>query len=130
MGSEMCIRDSFGALMLPHLVQADLLSILFALAAVTVLRAGPRLASLGPSKLAKESQMFLAWFGGAPGAASALFLISLFDAPSIISQDAVLTVGALSVFFGILTARMTSRPLLKVLLKQTAVARKRAMFAN
>lgn len=120
----------FGALMVPHLMQADMLSILFALAAVTVLRAGPRLASLGPTKLAKESQMFLAWFGGAPGAASALFLISLFDAPSIIAQDAVLTVGALSIFFGILTARMTSRPLLKVLLKQTAVARKRAMFAS
>ena len=38
--------------------------------------------------------LVLAWFGGAPGAASALFLISLFDAASIVTQDAVLTVGA------------------------------------
>lgn len=120
----------FGALLAPQLLQADMLSIVFALAAVTFLRAAPRLASLASTRLAKESQMFLAWFGGAPGAASALFLISLFDAPSIIAQDAVLTVGALSVAFGVFTARLTSRPLLKVLLKQTAVARKRAMFTG
>ena len=74
--------------------------------------------------------MFLAWFGGAPGAASALFLISLFDSAAIVAQDAVLTVGALAVTFGIIAARLTSRPLLKSLLKQTAVAKKRAMFAS
>jgi len=74
--------------------------------------------------------MFLAWFGGAPGAASALFLISLLDAPSIVAQDAVLTVGSLAVLFGIFAARLTSRPLVKLLLKQTALAKKRAMFAG
>jgi len=121
---------AFGLLLAPRLLQADLLSIVFALAAVTVMRAGPRLVSLKKTTLAKESQMFLAWFGGAPGAASALFLISLFDSASIVAQDAVLTVGALSVTFGIIAARLTSRPLLKSLLKQTAVAKKRAMFAN
>ena len=120
----------FGLLLAPRLMQADLLSIVFALAAVTLLRAGPRLAALRQTTLAKESQMFLAWFGGAPGTASALFLISLFDAPSIPAQDAVLTVGALAVAFGVIAARMTSRPLLKSLLKQTAAARKRAMFAS
>ena len=80
--------------------------------------------------LPKESQMFLAWFGGAPGAASALFLISLFDAPSIVEQDAVLTVGALAVLFGVFAARLTSRPLIKSLLKETALAKKRRMFAD
>lgn len=121
---------AFGALLSPRLFQADLLSIVFAIAAVTIMRAGPRLVSLKPTSLAKENQMFLAWFGGAPGAASALFLISLFDAASIVTQDAVLTVGALAVAFGVAAARATSRPLLKSLLKQTALARKRALFAN
>lgn len=120
----------FGMLLAPQLLQADMLSIVFAAAAVTVLRAGPRLASLASTSLGKESQMFLAWFGGAPGAASALFLISLFDAPSIVAQDAILTIGALSVFFGVFAARLTSRPLLKVLLKETALARKRALYAS
>lgn len=121
---------AFGALLAPRLLQADLLSIIFALAAVTIMRAGPRLVALRKTTLPRESQAFLAWFGGAPGAASALFLISLFDAPSIIAQDAVLTIGALAVALGVLAARLTSRPLLKVLLKETALAKKRAKFAG
>lgn len=120
----------FGVLLAPQLLQADMLSIIFAFAAVTFLRAGPRLTSLGATTMAKESQMFLAWFGGAPGAASALFLISLFDAPAIMAQDTILTVGALSVILGVFAARISSRPLIQVLLKETAVARKRALFAR
>ncbi|WP_425407824.1 cation:proton antiporter [Hyphococcus sp.] len=120
----------FGVLLAPRILQADLLSIVFAAAAVTVMRAGPRLFSLKKTTLARESQMFLAWFGGAPGAASALFLISLFDAPSIVAQDAILTIGALAVTFGVAAARLTSRPLVKLLLKETALAKKRARFAG
>ncbi len=120
----------FGVLLAPRILQADLLSIVFALAAVTVMRAGPRLASLKKTTLPKESQMFLAWFGGAPGAASALFLISLFDAASIVAQDSVLTVGALAVAFGVIAARLTARPLVKTFLKETALAKKRALFAG
>ncbi len=121
---------AFGALLGPQVLQADMLTVVFAIAAITVLRAGPRLASLGSLSMAKESQLFLAWFGGAPGAASALFLISLFDAPSIVALDAVLTVGALTIMLSIVAARITSRPLLKVLLKETAVARKRALYVS
>ena len=121
---------AFGALLGPQVLQADMLSVVFALAAITVLRAGPRLASLSSLSLAKESQLFLAWFGGAPGAASALFLISLFDAPSIMALDAVLTVGALTIMMSIFAARITSRPLINVLLKETAVARKRALYVG
>ncbi len=120
----------FGVLLAPRLFQADLLTVVFILSAVTIVRAGPRLFSLQKTTLPKESQMFLAWFGGAPGAASALFLISLLDAPSVIAQDAVLTVGALAVALGVVAARLTSRPLLKIFLKQTAIAKKRAMFAH
>lgn len=121
---------AFGALLAPRILQADLLSVVFAAAAVTVMRAGPRLVSLKKTGLPRESQMFLAWFGGAPGAASALFLISLFDAPSIVAQDAVLTIGALAVIFGVIAARLTSRPLVRLLLKETALAKKRARFAS
>ncbi|MEM8770602.1 MAG: hypothetical protein AAGD92_03025 [Pseudomonadota bacterium] len=130
---EQCVNPiaylGFGLLLAPQLLQADLLSVVFAIAVVTFLRAGPRLASLGATTLAKENQMFLAWFGGAPGAGSALYLMSLFDAPSIAAQDAILTIGALSVVFGVVAARATSRPLLKLLLKESALARKRAMYA-
>lgn len=120
----------FGLALGPRLFEADLLTVLFAAAAVTIMRAGPRIAALKKTTLPRESQMFLAWFGGAPGAASALFLISLLDAPSIPAQDAVLTVGALAVTLGVFAARLTSRPLVTLLLKQTVVARKRAMFAG
>ncbi len=120
----------FGIVLAPRILHADLLILLFAAAAVTIMRAGPRLAALRKTSLPPESQMFLAWFGGAPGAASALFLVSLFDAPSIMAQDAVLTVGAVAITFGVLAARLTSRPLVTLLLKQTALARKRAMFAG
>jgi len=119
---------AFGILLAPRLLQGDLLTVLFALAAVTIIRAAPRLAALESSNLPKESQVFLAWFGGAPGAASALFLISLFNSPSLIAQEAILTIGALAVAFGIFAARLTSRPLLKFLLKQTAVAKKRRLY--
>ena len=121
---------AFGALLAPRLLQADLLSVIFALTAVTIMRAGPRLVALRKTAQPREAQAFLAWFGGAPGAASALFLISLFDAPSIVAQDAVLTLGALAVALGVLAARLTSRPLLKVLLKETALAKRRAKFAG
>ncbi|MFC2952079.1 cation:proton antiporter [Marinicaulis aureus] len=121
---------AFGVALAPRVFQADLLTILFAAAAVTIMRAGPRLAALKKTSLPRESQMFLAWFGGAPGAASALFLISLFDAPSIMAQDAILTVGAVAVTFGVFAARLTSRPLVKLFLKQSALAKRRARFAD
>lgn len=120
----------FGALLAPQILQADLLSLTFALIVVTLLRAGPRYAALRPAALERENRIFLAWFGGAPGAASALYLLSLFDAPSIIAQDAVLSLGALAVVIGVAAARLTSRPLLKLLLKERAVARKRALYAQ
>lgn len=121
---------AFGVLLAPRIFQADLLSVVFAVAAVTVMRAGPRLATLKQTTLPRESQVFLAWFGGAPGAASALFLISLFDAASIVTQDAVLTVGALAITLGVFAARLSSRPLIKLLIKETALAKKRARFAG
>lgn len=120
---------AFGILLGPRIFQGDLLSVLFALIAVSVLRAGPRYAALKKTKLPKQSQMFLAWFGGAPGAASALFLISLFDAPSVFAQDEILTVGALAVTFGVLAARLTSKPLVQFFLKESALARRREKFA-
>jgi hypothetical protein len=85
---------------------------------------------LQSSNLPKESQVFLAWFGGAPGAASALFILSLIDDPVIVDHDAVLTVGALAVVAGVFAARLTSRPLANAFLRQTAIARKRRMYAE
>ena len=121
---------AFGCLFAPRVLQADLLSIVFALAAVTVMRAAPRLAILQTKDLPKESQVFLAWFGGAPGAASALFLIMLLGNAALTNQEGVLTVGALAVTAGVIAARLTSKPLANAYLRQQALARKRRMFAG
>ena len=120
----------FGATLAPRLLQADMLIVVFALAAVTVMRAGPRLAILQTPMLPKESQMFLAWFGGAPGAASALFIMTLIGDPALIDADAVLTVATLSVIFGVCAARLTSRPLARLYLRQSALARRRKAWAG
>ena len=120
----------FAAAFAPRLFGADLLSVLFAVAAATVLRAGPRLAVLQMSDLAPESQRFLAWFGGAPGAASALFLLSIVDDAVLADHEAVLTVAALAVVVGVAAARLTSRPLANGFLRQLATARKRRLLAG
>ena len=119
----------FGCFAATRISQADLLSVVFALAAVTVLRIGPRLAVLQSSSLAKEAQLFLAWYGGAPGAASALFILMLTGAPSLIDAEGVITVGALAVTAGVLGARLTSRPLVKSYLRGRAMANRRRAFA-
>jgi NhaP-type Na+/H+ or K+/H+ antiporter len=120
----------FGAILLPRLLGADMLSIVFALAAVTVMRAGPRLAILQTPEIAKESQMFLAWFGGAPGAASALFVMMLIGNPALLDADAVLTVTAIAVMFGVAAARLTSKPLAQYYTRQTLLARRRKAWAG
>ncbi len=120
----------FGAVLLPRLLGADMLGVVFALAAVTVMRAGPRLAILQTPEIAKESQMFLAWFGGAPGAASALFVMMLIGNPALLDADAVLTVTAIAVMFGVAAARLTSRPLADYYTRQTLLARRRRAWAG
>jgi NhaP-type Na+/H+ or K+/H+ antiporter len=120
----------FGAVLVPRILQSDMLAIVFALAAVTIMRAGPRLAILQTPLLPKESQMFLAWFGGAPGAASALFVMTLIGNPALIDADAVLTVTTLAVLFGVAAARLTSRPLARLYVQQSAHARQRRAWAN
>ncbi len=121
---------AFGAVLLPRLLQADMLAIVFALAAVTVMRAGPRLAILQTPMLPRESQMFLAWFGGAPGAASALFVMSLVGNPALLDADAILMITTLSILFGVAAARLTSRPLARLYVRQSALARQRRAWAS
>ena len=120
---------AFGCVLAPRIFEADLLSVIFAMAAVTIMRAGPRLAMLQGTDLPKESQAFLAWFGGAPGAASALFVLALIDDAMLVDHEAFLTVAALAVTAGVFAARLTSRPLANAFLRQSAIARKRRMYA-
>lgn len=118
----------FGCLAAPRLMNADLLSVVFALAAVTVLRAAPRLAILQTPRLDKQTQGFLAWFGGAPGTASALFTILMLGDPRLVDADGLLTIASLAIISGVILARATSRPLIKSYLRQCATARKQAMY--
>jgi NhaP-type Na+/H+ or K+/H+ antiporter len=120
----------FGLALAPRLLQADMLAIVFALAAVTIMRAGPRLAILQTPALTQECQMFLAWFGGAPGAASALFIMTLLGNPALYDADAAIMVSSLAVLFGVAAARLTSRPLTQHFLRQSARARRQRRFAG
>ncbi len=118
----------FGFVLAPRIFEADLLVLTFALAAVTVMRAGPRLAALQRSALPKEGQVFFAWFGGTPGAASALYLLTLLDSANLHNQELLLTLGSVCVFVGVLTARLTSQPLAQNYIRNMATAHRRNMF--
>ena len=130
--SERIVRPlayfGFGLLITPRLLQADMLTVVFAIAIVTIIRVAPRLAVLQSPGLTKESQFFLAWFGGAPGAASALFAITLLGNPALYQADAVLIIAALAITIGVFGARLTSRPLANAYLRETALAKKRRLF--
>ena len=120
----------FGVFVAPRLFQADLLAVVFALSIVTIVRVAPRLAVLQSPELPRESQFFLAWFGGAPGAASALFAMTLLDNPALIDADAILIVSALAVSLGVFATRLTSRPLANAFLRETALTERRRQFAH
>lgn len=118
----------FGAVLAPRLLEADLLTLVYAIAVATILRALPRMFALQPTPLTPEAKNFLAWYGGAPGAASALFLITLLNAPGLSDQDALLTYGAAAVAAGVIAARTTSRPLVYAYVRRAAAAKKRRYF--
>lgn len=118
----------FGLTVAPRLLHPDLLTVLFAAAAATILRAGPRLAVLQGSGESRECRHFLAWFGGAPGAASALFLVSLVDNYAIAELEAVLSAGAFAIAASVVAARLTFQPLVNHFLRQWAFARRRRLF--
>lgn len=118
-----------GWLAVDGLVQADLLAVVFALTAVGALRIATRLAVLQPARLDRESKIFLAWYGGAPGAASALFLMALTGRPALADADAVIAVGVLAVAAGVFAARLTSQPVLRNYLREAARAERRRRLA-
>ncbi|WP_306250560.1 cation:proton antiporter [Parvularcula sp. IMCC14364] len=119
----------FGFVLGPRLLQADALVILFALFAVTLLRIVPRLIALKSLKLATEEEHFLAWFGGAPGAASALFLLCLIDSPALADQEIVMTIGATCVWTGVFITRASSRSLASFFIQRAAAARRKRYYA-
>jgi hypothetical protein len=47
----------------------------------------------------------------------------------LVDHEAFLTVAALAVTAGVFAARLTSRPLANAFLRQSAIARKRRMYA-
>ena len=120
----------FGFTLGPAILQADILILMFAIAAVTILRVVPRLLALSRLGLSQEQQNFIAWFGGAPGAASALYMIKLRGMSALIDQEMVLTIGVVAVFVAIIGTRLSSRPLVSYFIRQNAVARKRRYYTS
>ena len=119
---------AFGFFLVPSLWGGDLLMATFALAAVTVMRAGPRLVALQQTALQKEAQIFLAWFGGTPGAASALYLLTLSHRANLVDQELLLTLGTMCTLMGVVVARMTSQPLSTGYRRGLAAAHRRKLF--
>ena len=116
----------FGFVMGPRLIgEADLLIILFAIFVVGGVRIIAREAALARAPAEPESRRFLSWFGGAPGAASALFLLTYVDAGRMSDQELVLTAGATAVFAGVLITRLTSKPIARRYVKALGAARRR-----
>ncbi|MEO1151399.1 MAG: cation:proton antiporter [Pseudomonadota bacterium] len=113
----------------PRLFNADLLMITFALAMVTIMRVLPRLAALQSATLPRQAQFFLSWFGGTPGVASALFLVTLLDQSNLMDQELILTLGTVCVVTGIFTARLTAQPLAHHYLRGMGVVREREFMA-
>ncbi|MEO0614337.1 MAG: hypothetical protein AAFY83_13610, partial [Pseudomonadota bacterium] len=79
------------------------------------------------AKLPRQAQFFLSWFGGTPGAASALFLMTLLDQPNLMDQDLILTIGTVCVVMGIFTARLTAQPLAHHYLRGMGVVRQQEL---
>lgn len=118
----------FGVVLGPAILQADILVILFAVGAMTALRIGPRLMALSKIDFTPEQQAFLAWFGGAPGAASALYMIKLMGLSALLDQEMVLVSGVTCIFIAIIGTRLSSRPLASRFVRQNALARKRRYY--
>jgi len=116
----------FGYVLGPRIVaEADLLVVLFAVFVVGGARILARESALATTDLDPASRRFVAWFGGAPGAASALFLLTLVDAGGLSDQETVLVSGATAVAAGVLITRLTSKPLARRYVKAAAAARRR-----
>lgn len=114
-----------GLLLAPLLLQVQLLGWVAAAFAIFGARACARFAALQRMPLASQDQNFLIWFGGAPGAATALFLISLTESASPVISDQALALGVAVTILGIAATRLHSRPLTSRLVQATARARKR-----
>ncbi|MGV6801345.1 MAG: cation:proton antiporter domain-containing protein [bacterium] len=119
----------FGFALGPRIFDAGLLVFVFAIAATTFLRFIPRLVALQGSKIDKEDHHFIAWFGGAPGAASALYLLHLLGLAALPDQERVLTIGASVIVLSIITTRLSTRPLVNWFIQQAAISRKRRYFS-
>jgi NhaP-type Na+/H+ or K+/H+ antiporter len=115
---------AFGFVLGPLAVAGDLLTWMMALLAVTVVRAIPRYGVLTGSSLPVEDRTFLVWFNGAPGAATAFFLLYLVGSPVGV-QDEAIALGGATLILGLIATRAISRPLTSRLVQQTALAQKR-----
>lgn len=115
----------FGFIFGPVLVQADFLVWVMGVVAVTLGRIAPRMLVLQGRGLQSQDRNFLAWFGGAPGAASALMLLSLLGSPTAVVQDQPVALAAVTILLGLAFTRLTSQALTQRLVQETALARKR-----
>ncbi len=118
----------FGFALGPRLLDADALVIVFIIAAVTILRVFPRMVLLQRHDIPKDHKAFIAWFGGAPGVATALFLLHLMGSTAIVDQEPVLVIGISAVFVSVLATRISAKPLANHFARQARISMKRRWY--
>ncbi|MGV6818927.1 MAG: cation:proton antiporter domain-containing protein [Parvularcula sp.] len=115
---------AFGLLMAPFLLNANLLIFVAAAVGIVAARALARAITLRGLDLSPQDVRFLTWFGGAPGAASALLMVSLVASPATHLDDLAMSLGVVSILLGIALTRLQSKSLTSRLVQETARARK------
>ncbi len=120
----------FGLILGPLIFGADLLIWVAAAVSLFAARVASRFALLQTLELPAPDRTFLSWFGGAPGIATILALLSLTASPAPLLEESALTYGAVCVIVGLFSARLSSRLLTQRLVHATAAERKRHRFGT
>ncbi len=118
----------FGLVLGARLLDANALVLIFVIASITILRVFPRFVLLQRSEIPKDHKAFVAWFGGAPGVATALFLLHLISSTAIVDQEPVLVIGVTSVFVSVLAIRISAKPLANHFARQARISMKRRWY--
>ncbi len=103
----------FGAVLLPEgLVHVDLVTVLYALASLTVLRMLPVWLSLLGTGIRLPTSFFLGWFGPR-GLASILFLLVILEESGMLHEHRLVSVTVVTVALSVLLHGISAAPLAK-----------------
>lgn len=113
----------FGIAAAGLLINTGLLIVLFALSTVTLMKFISRVTALRLTRFDPQHHFFIASHGGAPGAASALYLLCLSNHPAIADHESLMTACMAAVIAGIVISRLTRHNLAEWYIRHAAASR-------